>query len=133
MSQIGSGWALAVNDGASSAFVDVDDITELQPPEGVVIGMAESKRLDGGGVVTRVPTVGTPGNFTFTYEHTKTQFERLDALKGTEKNWKVTDITPATPWTRTVPGVLTSHVQQPVSADGIVLVVATVEVTGAAS
>lgn len=132
MSQIGSGWALAVNDGVASAFADIAAITEVQPPEDGVVGMAESKRLDGGGVVSRVPTVKTPVDFTFTYEHSKTGFDRLDAHKGVSKNWKITDITPTTPWTKTFPGVLTSHVQQPVNADGIVLVVGTVAVTGAA-
>lgn len=129
---IGSGWALAVNDGASSAFVDIAAITEVQPPEDGVVGMAESKTLDGGGVVSRVPTVKTPVDFTFTYEHSKARFDRIDAHKGNSKNWKITDTTPSTPWSKTFPGVLTSHVQQPVNADGIVLVVGTVAVTGAA-
>lgn len=129
---IGDGWELQINDGASSAFVKIDALTEVQVPEDGVVGMAESKRLDGGGFVTRVPTVSTPVDFTFTYEHTKARFDRIDAHKGEEKQWKIKDTTPSTPWAKTFPGVLTSHVQQPVSADGIVLVVGTVAVTGAA-
>ncbi|MES2208584.1 MAG: hypothetical protein V4515_00110 [Chloroflexota bacterium] len=133
MSQIGCGWALAVDDGASSAFVAIDDITSLTPPDDGPVGAAESKRLDiSAYTVTRVPTVITPGAFSFSYEFDKTQYARLAALKRTAKNWKVTS-TDGTPWTRTVPGFLAQQVIQPVTADGIVTVDVSVEVTGAAS
>lgn len=131
---IGVGWKVQVDDGVGSAFADIEKVTEVTPPEDGVVGMAESKTLDiSGNTVGRVPTVKTPTNFTFTYEHSKTRYERLEALRGSIKNWKVIDTTPTTPWDIQVPGVLTSHVQQAVAADGIVLVTATVEVTGPAS
>lgn len=131
--QIGLGWDLAVNDGASSAFVNIDQIIDLTAPDDGPYGMVESKTLDlSSNQVTRKPTVKTPGNFTFTYEFDKTQYARLDALKGTEKSWKVSS-TDGTPWTRTVPGVLTQQVISGVVADGIVAVQVTVEVSGAAS
>lgn len=133
MSQIGLGWKLAVNDGVADAFADVDALTELSVPDDGPVGMAESKRLDiTGNTVTRVPTVQTPGAFTFTYEHTKARYDRFKVLKRVEKNWKVTS-TEATPFVRTVPGVLSQQEISGVQADGIVLCTVTVEVTGPAT
>lgn len=133
MSQIGLGWELAVDDGEASAYVAIDALTDFQVPDDGPFGMAESKRLDiANSTVTRVPTVVTPGAFTFTYEFDKTQYARLGALKGDVKNWKATS-TDGAPWTRIVPGVLTMQEIGSVQADGIVSVTGTVEVTGAAT
>lgn len=133
MSQIGLGWKIQVDDGAANAFVDITAVTNLNVPSDGPFGTVESKRLDiTNKTVTRVPTVKTPGSFSFTYEFDKTQFARLELIRGIEKNWKVSS-TDAVAWTRTAPGVLVEQKIEGVSADGIVQVACTVEVTGAAT
>jgi hypothetical protein len=133
MSQIGCGWKLAVDDQAGPAYQDIAYLTDVDPPDDGPVGMADSKRLDiANNTVTRVPTVITPQNFTFTYEFDKTQYVRLATIKRTVKNWKVSS-TDGTPWTRIVPGVLSQQKLNAVNADGIVTVTVTVEVTGAAT
>lgn len=133
MAQIGKGWKLAVDDAAGPAYDDIDGISDLSGPDDGPYGMAESKRLDiTNDTVTRVPTVKTPGAFAFTYDFDKTQYARLDAIKGGVKNWRISS-TDGTPWTRIVPGVLTEQRIEGVVADGIVSVACTVEVTGAAT
>lgn len=125
---------MEVDDGAASAFVAIDCIQSFQPPDDGAVGMVESKCLDMvDNTVTREATVKTPDAFTFVYEHSATRTARIDALKGNAHNWKFTDTTAGTPYTRTVPGVLVRNQFDPVTADGLVTVTATVEVTGAAS
>lgn len=131
--QIGLGWDLAVNDGVADAFADILYIVDMDTPDEGAFGMVESKRLDlSGKQVERIPTVKTPGDWTFTYEFDKTQYARLAALKGVAKNWKVSS-TDGVAWTRTVPGVLLGQQVGRVTADGIVPVTVTVGASGAAS
>lgn len=133
MSQIGLGWTLAVDDVTPLTFVVINALTDLAVPSDGPFGMAESKRLDiANKTVTRVPTVKTPGSFTFTYEFDKAQFARLELIRGVEKNWKVSS-TDTVAWTRQCPGVMCEQKIDGVAADGIVHVVCTVEVTGAAT
>lgn len=131
MSTIGLGSTLEINDGAASAFVDVTNLVDIDPPDDVM-GAAESKRLDlASDTITAVPTVKNPGEFSFTYEYDDgTEFDRIDALKGVAKSFK---FTPNGGTAKTVPGFVTSNKMNQVVADQIMTATTTVRVTGPAS
>jgi hypothetical protein len=130
MSAIGYGSTLQINDGASSAFEDVDNLVDIDPPD-EMWGDTQSKRLDlASQQLTYVKTLKDGGEFSFTYEFDSTAFARMEALKGADKSYK---ITPTGGSARTVPGFLTKNKMNQIQADGIITVTATVRVTGPAS
>lgn len=94
MSVIGLGDKVEINDGAASAYVIVDDVVDIDVPD-AMLGAAVSKRLNSGGTLTKVSTVRDPGELKFTWEFNQAQMTRLNNLKGTAKNFKVTMLDPA--------------------------------------
>lgn len=132
MPVIGLGAKLEVDDGVASAFVEIDDIMNLQVPDDE-FGSVESKRLnmDTDKTIRMLPTMANPGEFQFQYEFSGTKKDRLDALKGVEKNWKVTlPDDPSGTWTKTVPGFVKSNKLDQVEPDQIETVTCVVTVSG---
>jgi hypothetical protein len=140
MSAIGFGSKVAIDDGTSSAFVDVTGLVSITP-NAEEVGKVESKRLDlVARTITSVQTLQKPGVLQYTYEMSPLEFSRHEGLrrnsttnKSTPKNWKVTIADDTTPTVKTVPGFITKNAIQPVNAEGITEVQVEVEITGPAS
>lgn len=129
MPTIGLGTAVAINDGTASAFVDVTAVTSITWPE-PTMGSAESKRLSlASRKVPRTPTMLTLNEFSFQYEFSQTEKDRLDAFRdaGTSKSFRVTLPVGASSWTKTVTGFVTSNGIDPVVADGLITCTCTVQ------
>jgi hypothetical protein len=132
MPVIGLGAQLEVNDGALDAFVVIDDIMNLQIPDGE-FGSTPSKLLNQSAdkTIRYLPTMVEPGEFSFQYEFSGTKKDRLDTLKGVDKEWKVTlPDDPTGTWTKTVPGFVKSNKQDPTEPDQIQTVTCVVCVSG---
>lgn len=130
---IGLGDKIQVDDGASNAFVDIDDVINLNIPDDE-FGVVESKRLNQASdkLIRKVLTMKDAGEFTFQYEFSAIKKTRLDALKGTAKNFKIvlnSDGGTAT-WTATFPGSIRANKVEQVAPDEIKLATCTVVVTG---
>lgn len=136
MSLIGYGGKVEINDGVANAFQAVPDLTDIDPPEAVTKS-AESKRLNlASSTLTKVPTLDDPGQFSFSFEASKTVVDRLNALKRVAKSFKITILGASTPTddiVRTVPGYIVSVKADQVEADKIVTYKCMVDVTGPAS
>lgn len=132
MPVIGLGATLEVNDGVGDAFAEVEDIMNLQIPDDE-FGSTESKRLNQSAdkTIRVLPTMKTPGEFSFQYEFSGAKKDRLDALKGVSKEWRVTlPDDPSGTWTKTVPGWVKSNKNDPTEPDQIQTVTCTVSVSG---
>jgi hypothetical protein len=145
MSVIGYGAKIQINDGASAAFVDVDDVTQIDMPD-EVWGTAESKRLNlPAALILSVPTLKKAGELKVTYENNKTTWDRINVLKtgGTPSDrpqnmsFKITipntpGASPAT-YTRTIPGFVIENKLDSVEADKIQTATFTVAINGPAT
>lgn len=131
MPTIGLGAKLEVNDGASSAFVEIPALLNLTVPD-PEFGAAESKLLSQASdkTIRMVPTMKTPGEFQFQYEFDGDVKDRLDDLLGVSKQWKPTLVDGVSTWTKTVPGFLKSNKLDQVEPDQIQTVTAVVVVSG---
>jgi hypothetical protein len=133
MSVIGLGDKVEIDDGASNAYAIVPDLTDIDVPD-EMLGVAVSKRLNSGGRLTKVTTVGDPGELKFTWEFSQVTMTRLNGLKGTQKNFKVTMLDPAnSSFVRILPGKIIHNKPSKIVADEIKEVETTVIVTGAAT
>jgi hypothetical protein len=90
MSLAAYGTTLEVNDGASSAYVAIGDVVDMQVPD-IEQKFTESKRLTmTNQIIGKVLTVKDAGMFSFTVEHADpTQRARLKALKSVSKNFRI--------------------------------------------
>ena len=89
---IGYGATLEINDGASSAFVEVPKLEKLGFPNETT-GTAESKTLDlPEAVIRKLPTLKDGGSFTFTYEVLAETYERVETIRKARsiKEYRVT-------------------------------------------
>lgn len=133
---IALGAIVEVDDGSADAFVAIDDIVNLTVPD-EEFGVVESKRLNQSAnkTIQKLVTMKDPGEISFQYEFGAVKFLRLNTLKGTAKNWKITlpsdGADDEVVWT--LPGILRSNKVEPVSPDEIQMVTATIVVTGAAT
>lgn len=133
MPQIGLGAVIQVNDGAASAYVAIDDLVNLNVPDDE-FGVVESKRLNQSSdkLIRKVVTMKDAGEFSFQYEFSAVKKARLDALKGTEKGFKIilqSDGATAT-WTASFNGIIRSNKIDQVEPDQIQMTTCTVVVTG---
>lgn len=127
---IGVGAQVQINDGASNAFQVWNDVLDIDVNDDTY-NMQESKRLNiTGRRVTKVLGVCTPGQLQVTYEFTKTEYTRIQGLMDAQaaKQFQITLPDGSPNWTKTVTGYITSNKIQPVTADGIMTVQATIEV-----
>lgn len=91
MAQLGFGTKIQVDDGASSAFVDLVEVTSITVPTGED-GRVEYSHL---GQVGRgklyLPGLKEPGEVTVEQNATEAELVRLNTIKAaaTTKNWKV--------------------------------------------
>jgi hypothetical protein len=133
MPKIGLGAKIQVDDGAASAYVDIDDCVNLNVPDDE-FGVVESKRLNlsSDKLIRKIVTMKDAGEFTFQYEFSAVKKIRLDALKGIEHNFKIillSDGSTAT-WTATFPGIIRGNKIDQVEPDAIQMVTCTVVVSG---
>jgi hypothetical protein len=132
MSQIGLSSKVEIDDGASSAFVEITNVTSLGCPD-ITLGMVESKRLNiTNRTIRKVPAMFDRGEITITYEFSDTEKDRLDGLRDavTEKSFKFTIEYGVTDWTETIKGYVTKNVINEVVADEIVTCTATITFSG---
>lgn len=133
---IGLGAKVEINDGASDAYVEVDDIVNLTVPE-AEFGVVDSKRLNQASDKTmrKLVTMMDPGEFSFTYEFGAAKFLRLNTLKGTSKNFRITLPSDGVDdeLVITVPGVVRANRMEQVEPDAIQQATATILVTGPAT
>lgn len=88
--QFGEGTVIEVNDGASSAYVAIDNVLNATPPDEAVVTV-ERNRLSVTDIVeTGFSSRKDPGQLVFQYETDLTKFDRLNDLKNVEKGWRVT-------------------------------------------
>ena len=86
----GEGTILEVNDGAASAFVAIDDVTNVDPPDAAAIEV-ERNRLSVTTMKERAfSTRLDPGMLQFTYEADYTKVARIELLKNVDKSWRLT-------------------------------------------
>jgi hypothetical protein len=87
------GATLEINDGASSAYVEVTGVLTMTPPE-EELGARDTTALDStAGSRTKAPNSRSdPGTWQFTLWNSSTEKERLITLRAnkTEKDYKVT-------------------------------------------
>lgn len=127
MSSPGLGTTIEINDGSANAFVAVADVVSITPP-GDELQSAVSKRLNlTDGLLGKVPTTTDGGEFSFTYEYDADEFDRINALKGESKSFK---ITPNGGTAYTIPGYVTKNMQNEIIADEIQTCTANVMVNG---
>lgn len=85
---IGLGATLQVNDGAANAFASVTNLVTVVPPTDEQREVESKKNAS---LVVRYPTRDDPGILTFQAEYSRTEYNRLKALKGVEgKSYKIT-------------------------------------------
>jgi hypothetical protein len=122
---------LDINDGTASAFVAVDDLNWITPPD-FEYGIAESKRLNlTAATIVKIATLKKGQAFTFNYDFSQIKKARIDAHLGVEKQFKIT-IDDAVDYTKTVPGIVVSNLIDQVEPDQIMTCTCTVEISGAA-
>jgi hypothetical protein len=88
----GEGSAMAVNDGANSAFVDFDDVTDITLPTEAQV-TADRNRLSATTLVeTAFSTRRDPGTLTFTYENGFSKYDRIEDLRDDtpDPSWRFT-------------------------------------------
>lgn len=131
---IGLGATVQVNDGsggAGSAYGDIVDVITLTIPDPEV-GVVESKRLNlSDRVIRKLAGLKEPGEMSFQYEYSKTKKDRLDALIGSDRSFKVNmpDAGDGV-YTKTIPGFIKANKIDPVTADGLTTATCTIAVSG---
>lgn len=88
---LADGTDIAVNDGASSAYVDITGVISFTPPNPEV-GEYDSTHLNStAGTMTKKPkSRAEPDRMSITMWYDESEYERLIGLRGTEKNFKIT-------------------------------------------
>lgn len=123
----GEGSKLAVNDGASSAFVDFDDVTDITPPAETQV-VVDRNRLS---ATTLVEKAFSPrralSQMTFMYEQGLTKYQRVEALKNVEKSFRITSADDNLRLSFT--GRVISNAWQGMQGGGITMCLCTVELT----
>lgn len=91
MSILADGSVLQVNDGASNAYVDIPGVISFVPPESE-FGEYDDTALDStDGIMIKEPkSRAEPGTFSWVMKYSDTEYERLLALKGVKKSFKIT-------------------------------------------
>jgi len=119
VSVIGLGDKVEIDDGAANAYQLVPNLVDIDCPD-PMLGAAVSKRLNSGGVLTKVATVKDPGELKFTWEYDQATMTRLNNLKGTAKNFKVTIKDPGnSDFVRICPGFIQHNKPSKIVADEI--------------
>lgn len=132
---IGYGSLLYINDGASSAYVVIDNVVDAEPPA-EKLGTVESKRLSiSGGVLVHVPTLFDPGEVQIKQQFTQAGFSRLEGLRKakTKSNVKFTMVDDTSTTVVIVPGYFTQNKLSKLEADKITDFTSSFRVGGAAS
>lgn len=125
----GEGASLAVNDGANSAYVDFDDVTDITPPAETQV-VVERNRLSVTTLVERAfSSRKDPGTFTFMYETGYTKFARIETLKGAASDpaWRIDSADDNIRLAFT--GRVISNVPQQMTGGAITMATATVQLT----
>lgn len=122
----GEGTTLAVDDGASAAFVDFEDATDITPPAETQV-VVDRNRLGATAIVERAfSTRRDPGQMTFTYENGLEKYQRVEGLRDDEHAFRITysdDLRFA------FTGRVISNVAQQVQGGAISMVQCTVQLT----
>lgn len=123
----GEGSSLEVNDGSASAYVAIDDVLTIDPPDNTVIEI-ERNRLS---VTTMTEKAFSGrlelGTLSFTYEIDATSYSRIELLKKVSKGWKFKNS--GTNQTMAFTGVLTANKKNGVAGQTIDSATATVRLT----
>lgn len=122
----GEGTAIAINDGAASAFVDVEDATAITPPQETVV-VVERNRLSATTLVERAfSTRRDPGQSSFQYEVGFDKFDRINDLVNSDQSFRIT----YTDGTRIAfTGRIISNVPEGVQGSAITMATATIQLT----
>lgn len=134
---IGLGAKIEVNDGsggAGSAFGEVVDILDITPPD-VEVGVVDRKPLNlSDRTLRKKAALKDPGEFSFVYEFSKGKKDRLDALIGSDRAFKITMLDAGDGvWVKTFNGFIKSNKKGNVVSDGIITATCVVAVSGPAS
>lgn len=126
---IGEGTTLEIGDGSESAYVAVSNLIEITPPAEET-EMVESKRLD---LTSRrkkyIAALTEQGTWSFQAEKTSSNVARFKALRGANKNFKITVGGTA----RVVPSVVTKVMEDAITAPEIQTVTVELRMDGAES
>jgi hypothetical protein len=132
---IGYGTTVFVDDGASSAYVGIDNLIDCDPPA-EKLNTVESKRLNiAGGVLVSVPTLFDPGECQVYQQFTNAGFSRMETLRKAKTlcHFKFTIVDDVSGTTVIVPGYVTQNQTEKVEADKITAFTTMFKVAGAAS
>jgi hypothetical protein len=130
--QIGYGDTILIDDGASSAYVVIDNVIDFDPPDeqlGIVVGKyltMTNRRL------TKTPTVFDPGQARIKQHMSQVGYSRMEGLKKnrTKKNFKYVMLDNVSNTTVIVAGYVRSNKHGPVVADEIKTFESQIEHTG---
>lgn len=124
----GEGSKVAVNDGASSAFVDFDDATDITPPAETQV-VVDRNRLSATTLVEKAfSTRRALSQMTFAYEQGLTKYQRVEALKdNADHSFRITSSDNNLRLSFT--GRVISNAWQGIQGGGITMCLCTVELT----
>lgn len=118
---IGSEATVHIDDGASNAYVAIDNLVDYEPPD-EVLQTVESKRLNlPSDVIVEVPTVFKAGTTKIRQYLGQVAFARMEALRRakTKKNFKYTVPDDEDTTVVIVAGFITSNKRMKVEVDKI--------------
>lgn len=121
---------LAVNDGASAAFVEIPNVLSITPPDGDV-RVVERAPAFSDTIVPKEPGIQNGGTLEWEMEYDEAELARLKALKGvTTSQWKITLPAGLGSATHTYTGFLTKAVKANMTGpEGEAKIACSVEVT----
>lgn len=117
---IGLGTTAWIDDGASSAYVQIFNLVSVTPPA-PKLGLAESKTLSGGTTVKKIPTLFEAGEVSIKQQFTNAGFARVETLRKakTASHVKVVITDESSGTTIIAPGLFTQNKTDSLEADKI--------------
>ena len=122
--------------GSPGTYTVVDDIVNLTVPD-EEFGVVESKRLNLAidKTIRKLITMKDAGEISFQYEFGAAKFLAMNGIKGANRAWRITLPSDGTDAdiVFVIPGTLRGNKVEPVVADEIEMVTATIVATGPAT
>jgi hypothetical protein len=86
---IGYGAALAYSDTENGSYTSVSEVLDMEIPRFTQDTVEATHMESPNNFIERIAALKDPGEYTFTINFNKTQYDTLDGLAGTTKWWRV--------------------------------------------
>ncbi len=126
---IGFGGTIEIDDGGGSSFIELAAVVSLGIPV-YTTGTVESKRLNRE-VVKFLPTIAKGEALTIRHNFTNANWARVEAIRGTEKNFRFTVPDDDGDTVRTVPGIITANKTSDLDPEQVTMIETMVQVSDA--